>query len=114
MRRITRLLKKLKFWQYSSASQVPKADSVFENLTLSLLTDRRVLHGLFKGMKYRKLPAVGSPLCPILQGLVLPTRLHAAVPQLAPRKARWPQKEREVDAIHRAGSIAFVIEKVAF
>jgi len=60
------------------------------------------------------LASMGRYPKPIRQGLAALARLHAAVPQLAPRKARWPQKEREVDAIHRAGSIAFVIEKGAF
>jgi SAM-dependent methyltransferase len=58
------------------------------------------------------LASMGRYPKPIRQGLAALARLHAAVPQLAPRKARWPQKEREIDAIHRAGSIAFVIEKV--
>ncbi len=37
--------------------------------------------------------------------------LDRACPFLAPRKMRWPLKDKEIDLIHRAGSIAFVIQK---
>ncbi len=39
-------------------------------------------------------------------------RLHEAFPQLSPRKARWPLKARQIDAIYRAGSIGFVSQKL--
>lgn len=44
----------------------------------------------------------------ILAGLDV---LNRRLPILTPRKMRWPRKEREIDAIHRAGSIAFVVVK---
>lgn len=40
-------------------------------------------------------------------------KANTAFPFLTPRKMRWPVKEREIDAIHRAGSIAFVVQKVS-
>ena len=43
--------------------------------------------------------------------LYLLDALHVAFPWLAPRKQRWSDKERQVDALHRAGSIGFVIRK---
>jgi ubiquinone/menaquinone biosynthesis C-methylase UbiE len=45
--------------------------------------------------------------------LSLVDTLHRACPWLAPRKQRWPDKDRQVDALHRAGSIGFVIRKSA-
>jgi len=39
-------------------------------------------------------------------------RLQVAVPQLAPRKVRWPRKALQIDALYRAGSIAFVVRKI--
>jgi hypothetical protein len=27
------------------------------------------------------------------------------------RKMRWPEKEKQIDAIHRAGSVAFVVQR---
>ena len=44
-----------------------------------------------------------------LLGLI--DKLHIAVPQLAPRKRKWPQKEQDLDKLHRAGGICFVIQK---
>lgn len=38
-------------------------------------------------------------------------KANAAMPFLAPRKMRWPEKEKQIDAIHRAGSVAFVVQK---
>jgi SAM-dependent methyltransferase len=38
-------------------------------------------------------------------------RLQLAVPQLAPRKLRWPRKMLQIAALYRAGSIGFVTEK---
>lgn len=43
--------------------------------------------------------------------LSLVDKLHIAVPQLAPRKRRWPQHEQDLDQLHRAGGICFVIQK---
>lgn len=39
--------------------------------------------------------------------------LHSTCPWLSPRKQRWPEKDRQLDSLHRAGSIAFVIRKSA-
>lgn len=36
---------------------------------------------------------------------------RAVTPFLAPRKMRWPIRERQLDEIHRAGSICFVVQK---
>lgn len=38
-------------------------------------------------------------------------KLVVAAPWLAPRKARWPRRERELDALYRAGSICFSVVK---
>lgn len=38
--------------------------------------------------------------------------INVACPFLAPRKMRWPSKDRQIDAVYRAGSIAFVVQKV--
>ncbi len=38
-------------------------------------------------------------------------RLHVAFPQLSPQKAKLPLKARQIDALHRAGSIGFVAKK---
>lgn len=35
-------------------------------------------------------------------------QIHVMFPQLAPRKARWPLKDKQIDAIYSAGSIGFV------
>lgn len=46
----------------------------------------------------------------LLSGL---DRLHAGVPWLAPRRMRWSAKQKEIDALYRAGSLCFLISKVA-
>lgn len=38
-------------------------------------------------------------------------KLHTSVPQLAPRKMKWPEKEQQLDKLHATGSICFVIQK---
>jgi len=38
-------------------------------------------------------------------------KIHSRLPWLAPRKARWPERERQLDALHRAGSICFSVVK---
>ena len=38
-------------------------------------------------------------------------RMHNAMPFLAPRKMRWPDKDKQIDALYRCGSIAFVVRK---
>jgi SAM-dependent methyltransferase len=37
--------------------------------------------------------------------------LNCKAPWLAPRKMRWPQKQKEMDKLYRAGSLCFVIRK---
>ena len=38
--------------------------------------------------------------------------VHNALPILAPRKAiYWSKREKQLDAIHRAGSLCFVLTK---
>jgi SAM-dependent methyltransferase len=39
--------------------------------------------------------------------------LDRRLPLLAPRRVGWPAKRKQVEALHRAGSIGFVIEKAA-
>lgn len=39
--------------------------------------------------------------------------IHQRLPFLAPRKVRWSKEEKLVDALHRAGSIGFVVRKLA-
>jgi hypothetical protein len=36
---------------------------------------------------------------------------NSSLPFLTPRKMRWPSKDRELDAIYRSGSIAFLVIK---
>lgn len=51
-------------------------------------------------------PKVGRALIGLMD------RLLTATPVLSPRKYfRWSQREREVDALHRAASICFVVRK---
>lgn len=38
--------------------------------------------------------------------------LSSTFPILTPRKMQWPLKDRQIDSIHRAGSIGFVVQKV--
>lgn len=38
-------------------------------------------------------------------------KVNASMPFLAPRKMRWPEKAKQIDALHRAGSVAFVVQK---
>jgi hypothetical protein len=33
------------------------------------------------------------------------------VPWLAPRRARWPDAQKRVEALYRAGSLGFVMQK---
>lgn len=40
-------------------------------------------------------------------------RLHTAAPWLAPRRMRWSKKQKEIDALYRAGSICFAISKAS-
>jgi hypothetical protein len=40
-------------------------------------------------------------------------RLVRRAPWLAPRKARWPLRERQLDALYRAGSLCFSVVKDA-
>ena len=37
--------------------------------------------------------------------------LHRGLPLLAPRKARWPRRARELDRLYRAASVAFLVVK---
>jgi SAM-dependent methyltransferase len=37
--------------------------------------------------------------------------VHESAPWLAPRRMKWPEKERSLDRLYRASSIGFVIEK---
>lgn len=37
--------------------------------------------------------------------------LNSKAPWLTPRKMRWPQKQKELDKLYRAGSLCFVIQK---
>lgn len=56
---------------------------------------------------------MGSYSKPVRKSLSLLDAFNSATPWLTPRKARLPPKDRQIDAIHRAGSIAFLVEKVA-
>jgi SAM-dependent methyltransferase len=38
-------------------------------------------------------------------------RIDTRAPWLAPRREYWSQREKQLDALHRAGSICFVMEK---
>ena len=37
--------------------------------------------------------------------------LHNRLPWLAPRRVRWPVKDKELDNLYRAGAICFVVQK---
>jgi len=41
-------------------------------------------------------------------------RFREVTPFLAPRKMRWPIREKQLDEIYRAGSICFVVQKPGF
>jgi hypothetical protein len=56
---------------------------------------------------------MGSYSRPVRKSLALLDAFNTATPWLTPRKARLPAKDRQIDAIHRAGSIGFVVEKIA-
>jgi hypothetical protein len=56
---------------------------------------------------------MGSYSKPVRKSLALLDAFNIATPWLTPRKARLPDKDLQIDAIHRAGSIAFLVEKVA-
>ena len=56
---------------------------------------------------------MGSYSKPVRKSLALLDAFNIATPWLTPRKARLPAKDLQIDAIHRAGSIAFLVEKVA-
>lgn len=43
--------------------------------------------------------------------LWLTDRVHDAAPWLAPRRMGWPARERELDRLHRSGSLCFLIAK---
>lgn len=38
-------------------------------------------------------------------------RLHVLAPWLAPRRMRWAKKDKELDALFRAGSLCFLVER---
>lgn len=38
-------------------------------------------------------------------------KLQRHVPFLAPRKMAWPERDKELDKLRKAGSICFVIQK---
>lgn len=38
-------------------------------------------------------------------------KIHSAFPFLAPRKMKWPTKDKMLDSLYRAGSICFVVQK---
>jgi SAM-dependent methyltransferase len=59
------------------------------------------------------LACMGSYSKPVRKSLALLDAFNTATPWLTPRKARLPARDRQIDAIHRAGSIAFLVEKVA-
>lgn len=59
------------------------------------------------------LARMGSYSRPVRKSLALLDAFNTATPWLTPRKARLPAKDRQIDAIHRAGSIGFVVEKIA-
>jgi len=56
---------------------------------------------------------MGSYSKPVSKSLALLDAFNTATPWLTPRKARLPAKDLQIDAIHRAGSIAFLVEKFA-
>ena len=47
----------------------------------------------------------------IRQLLKLIDKIHISIPWLAPRKMKWPERERRLDIIHKAGSVCFVVQK---
>ncbi len=67
-----------------------------------LWSTRDTLHALASMGRYPRL---------IRNGLQSLATLHEQLPVLAPRRMRWPQKKKQIDALHRAGSIGFVVEK---
>ncbi len=44
-------------------------------------------------------------------GLSMLDLIHTTFPLLAPRKARWSAEDKAIDALHRAGSIGFVMRR---
>lgn len=44
-------------------------------------------------------------------GLGVLDSIHRQVPMLAPRKRHWPQREKALDELFRAGSLAFAVER---
>lgn len=38
-------------------------------------------------------------------------KVHKKLPFLSPRKMKWPEKEKKLDELYRAGSLCFVIKK---
>jgi SAM-dependent methyltransferase len=59
----------------------------------------------------RSLARMGRYPRVIRSALALVDSVHVSFPWLAPRKLRWPEKQRQLDALHRSGSIGFVIRK---
>ena len=47
----------------------------------------------------------------IKQLLMIIDKIHANLPWLAPRKMKWSEKDKQLDSIHRAGSVCFVVQK---
>lgn len=44
-------------------------------------------------------------------GLGVLDAIHRRVPMLAPRKRHWPNREKALDELYRAGGLAFVVER---
>jgi len=59
----------------------------------------------------RSLSRMGRYSRPIRSALGWLDAVNRRMPWLSPRKARRPIKEKQVDALHRCGSIAFVVRK---
>jgi len=39
------------------------------------------------------------------------SKIHDRVPVLAPRRMRWPKKQKSLDRLYRAASVCFLIQK---
>lgn len=95
----------------------PFHDSYFHNTAwgflslISAVTEMKVHRLWCTGDTLGSLARMGRYPRVIKKVLDIVNRVHVGFPVLAPNKMKWSKNAKTLDAIHRAGSIGFVVQK---
>ena len=114
---IERLLKPGGLYIGAVSQGEPFHDSYFHHTSWGLLS----LMSSISNFQIKKIWASGDTLASLSRmgrypkvikfTLSLIDKIHTTFPILAPKKVKWPEKQKKLDELHRAGSICFVIQK---